>query len=278
MKGALLTFGATVALLAGGMLVVTQTAVFADEGKRELDWIEALGTWVAPGRAPASCPADLEQSVGEPPTTRLDPVYAAARDGCDDWGSVLWAIQSGLIDAHRGEATTTFEPKLSRVAAGSVGRRTTTHCWREEDWETLSEQYAALGREEFWLAGLASPSAGRIDLSSHVCDRLRPFLEEGRLPSLISFEAYELSEALVVLAHEAEHLRRPGASEADVECRALQRVRGLVRAEGHGAELQNELALLAWDIGYPENLEEYRTERCADGGPLDLHPDSSAWP
>ena len=278
MKGALLTFGATVAVLAVGVVLVTQTTLLADSGQRELEWIEELGRWTATSSRPPECAEDLARVVGEPPTGRLEPVYDAAREGCDDWDTVVREIEGSLIDSHRDGATTTFEPELSRVAAGIAGRQARTHCWQEGDWEALSEQYSSLGSLEFWLAGLASPAAGRIDLSPYVCERLRPYLVHGRLPSLVSYEAYELSEALVVLAHEAEHLRQPDASEAEVECRALQRVRGLVRAEGHGPQLQSELALLAWDIGYPENLEQYRTEACADGGPLDLHPASRAWP
>jgi hypothetical protein len=278
MRGALLTFGVTVAALLVGVVLVTQTSVFADEDRQELDWIEELGLWTATSSRPPACAQDLARVVGEPPTDRLTPVYDAARDGCRNWSTVVWEIEGSLIDAHREDATTTFEPELSRVAAGIAGRQARTHCWEVGDWEALSEQYAAFGTVEFWLAGLASPMGGRIDLSPVVCDGVRPFFADRRLPSLISFEAYELAEALVVLAHEAEHLRTPGASEPEVECHAMQRVRELVRAEGHGPQLQNELALLAWDIGYPENLEEYRTDACADGGPLDLHPGSSAWP
>jgi hypothetical protein len=95
---------------------------------------------------------------------------------------------------------------------------------------------------------------------------------------LVSTQAYTLAEALVLLAHEAEHLRTPDAEEDVVECHALQRVRGLVSDAGFGREYQSELALLAWDIGYPEQLEDYRTELCFDGGPLDLDRRSSAWP
>lgn len=271
-------FGAVVVLLAGGVLLATQTNVLANPDARERAWIESLGAWVAPGTAPSSCAADLEEVVDEPPTSRLDPVYTAASDGCNDWTAVVWDIEGSLIDSHREDATTTFEPELSRVAERIAGRKVTTHCWEAGDWEALSEQYALLGSVEFWLLGLASPPGGRIDLSPAVCDQLRPFLIDGRLPSLISSEAYDLSQALVVLAHEAEHLRKPGASEAEVECFALQRVRDLVRAEGHGARYQEELALLAWEVGYPEQLESYRTERCDDGGPLDLHAESSDWP
>ena len=51
--------------------------------------------------------------------------------------------------------------------------------------------------------GLAVPETGRIDLSPDVCVPVRRFLLEDYAPRL-SFETFEPSQALVVLAHEAE--------------------------------------------------------------------------
>jgi hypothetical protein len=83
---------------------------------------------------------------------------------------------------------------------------------------------------------------------------------------------------LPVLAHEAEHIRQPFASEAVVECYALQRVRGMVRDAGHKARYQAELAGLALVVSYPDLPDDYRTQNCCSGGPYDLHPDSKTWP
>lgn len=76
----------------------------------------------------------------------------------------------------------------------------------------------------------------------------------------------------------AEHLRSPQASEAEVECFAVQRVRALVAGAGRNHRYQCEMVALAWEVGYLDRPEKYRTERCGDGGPLDLHPGSSIWP
>lgn len=35
---------------------------------------------------------------------------------------------------------------------------------------------------------------------------------------------------------------------------------------------------LAWDVGYPNELPEYRTESCHDGGRLDVRPETTIWP
>jgi hypothetical protein len=91
-------------------------------------------------------------------------------------------------------------------------------------------------------------------------------------------ESLGLAYALVVLAHEAEHLRSPDADEAAVECVAIQRVRDLVRDAGRGAAYQELMAGLAWEVGYPDMPPEYRTARCHDGSELDVRPDTDVWP
>ena len=148
------------------------------------------------------------------------------------------------------------DPELSRVSSEIAGTTADAHCWEASDWTRLAEHFDALGSGEFWLAGLAVPETGRIDLSPDVCVPVRRFLLEGYAPRL-SIETFELSQALVVLAHEAEHLRSPSADEDEVECYALQRVRRLVRDAGGGG-VRRGVAGLAWDIGYPQKSDEYR--------------------
>jgi hypothetical protein len=247
--------------------------------ERELDWLASVSRWTYLSDTPRRCETQLQRVVGEPPTARLEPVHAALRRGCEPgrWGSVVWDVEGSLIESHREEADPVHDPELSRVASSIAETTADTHCWERLDWTNLAEQFDALGSGEFWLAGLAVPDTGRIDLSPDVCVPVRRFLFEGYAPHL-SFETFELSQALVVFAHEAEHLRSPTAGEDETECHALQRVRGLVRDVGHGEAYADELAGLAWDIGYPEKSDAYRTELCYDGGPLDLHRQSSIWP
>jgi hypothetical protein len=190
---------------------------------------------------------------------------------------VAWEVGGLLIDGHREEAVTTYEADLSRLAAGIAGREARTHCWAEGDWTRMAEQYELLNGGEFWVAGLAVPSRGRIDLAPEVCVPLLRFVREGYAPEL-STETYDLSLALATFAHEAEHIRVPRASEAEVHCYALQRVRGLAREQGQGRGYQEEMALIAWELGYPYMPADYRTRRCRNGGPLDLRPGSNEWP
>ena len=59
------------------------------------------------------------------------------------------------------------------------------------------------------------------------------------------------------------------AMQRDVEAAAKL---GLTDAEARS------LARLYWTDIYPENLPEYSTPDCRNGGPYDLHPHDSRWP
>ena len=287
MKGTLLTVGGTLALMAGLIALFAWRPWDSKQRERELAWVEALTVWVngtdtaferGGATRTVACEARFDAKVGRPPTERLLRAHSFARRSCR--GRLRfseWGIAGRLIEGHRRAAETTYEADLSRISKGISGRRASVHCWADEDWTPLSEQYGLLRGDEFWLAGLADPVKHRIDLAPIVCTPLRR-LFRGRYSPRLNFESFELSQALVVLAHEAEHLRVPDAEEDEVECYALQRVRNLVRDTGRSRWYQDEMAGLAWDVGYPNQLEDYRTERCYDGGPLDLHQDSSAWP
>jgi hypothetical protein len=55
-------------------------------------------------------------------------------------------------------------------------------------------------------------------------------------------------------------------------------VRPFIRAAGFSAGFQEEIALHAWDLGYTQLPPQLRSPECHDGGALDRHPASSAWP
>jgi hypothetical protein len=135
-------------------------------------------------------------------------------------------------------------------------------------------------RELAWLEALAAWMAGdtgTIDLAPETCEPLHRFFGGDYAPDL-NEASFDLAIALVTLAHEAEHLRRHEASEADVECVAIQRVRDLVRAAGRAKPYEDLMAGLAWDVGYPGVPPEYWTARCRDGSRLDVRPATTVWP
>ncbi len=128
-----------------------------------------------------------------------------------------------------------------------------------------------------------------IELHPTICLRLDRLAAQTSPPGTPAF--LEEGEALLVAVHEAVHLSPygSGASEALVECRAVQLVAtvaeriGLDEARaaalGHAALGAHERLPGAedWRVGLHE-LPSYQSPDCYDGGPLDIHPTSSDWP
>jgi hypothetical protein len=180
--------------------------------------------------------------------------------------------RTGLTDDSR------IEPTLGRMASRIAGRKVQVRCWSEDDWEIVSAEWRAMtDRKEWWPLGFADTNSNRAHLSSQVCRPLALFAY-GRYAPFGNTESLQLAEALVVFAHEAEHLYDPKASEARVECLAMQHVRGLVTRSGRSRSYSNEMAALAYEIAYPRLDSTYRSRHCRNGGLLDRHPGSKVWP
>jgi hypothetical protein len=221
--------------------------------------------------------------VGEPAQARLQPVAAAARRGCATSTPVGWQkakaeVVSALVDAHDDLPPPRRRRDLAEIASSGVGVRPDVFCWQPAAWAPFFEQYAIVrGGEETSLKGVADSARNRIDLDPGVCAALRFYLRRMR-PASLSYENFEMAEGLMVLTHQAEHIKAPTASEAEVECDAVQHVRPLVRANGWGAKYASELASQAWELSYQRLPPQFRSRACRDGGPLDRNPRSSAWP
>jgi hypothetical protein len=262
------------------------------EGPTEVDWLSSYRAWsdgiegeLATGSAVsrASCESSFDESVGDPPSDRFEPVSQAARGGCaapspDRWKSARTEVVRALGEVHSELAPPRQRPDLAEIARSSVGVDAKVFCWRPEAWVPFSQHDALVrGGTETRLKGIADVSRNRIDLDPGVCQALGGYLRRIR-PLDISYENFELAEALVVLTHQAEHLRSPRAPEAEVECYAVQHVRPLIRAAGWGPGFQTEIALHAWDLAYTQLPPHFRTPACRNNGPLDRHPASNAWP
>jgi len=258
----------------------------------EVEWLATYRAWsdgidasvhksLAMSRT--DCESTFDDDVGEPPRERLQPVAAAARRGCAALTRVgrrhgKADVVRALIDAHDDLLPPRRRRDLSDIAGSSVGVRPDVYCWQPAGWAPFSEQYAIVrGGEETFLKGIADAARNRIDLDPGVCAALGSYLRRLR-PTSLSYENFEMAEALTVLTHQAEHLKAPSASEAEVECYAVQHVRPLIRAAGWDAEYATEMALQAWELSYQRLPPAFRTPACRDGGPLDRHPRSSAWP
>ena len=258
----------------------------------EVEWLGTYRAWsdgidasIHRGLAMSrtDCESTFDDDVGEPPQERLQPVAAAARRGCAALTPVgrrngKADIVRALIDAHDDLLPPRRRRDLSEIAGSSVGVRPDVYCWQPAGWAPFSEQYAIVrGGEETSLKGIADTARNRIDLDPGVCAALNSYLRRLR-PTALSYENFEMAEALTVLTHQAEHVKTPSASEVEVECDAVQHVRPLIRAAGWDAEYATEMALQAWELSYQRLPPAFRTPGCRDGGPLDRNPRSSAWP
>ena len=248
-------------------------------------WSDGIGAALPTGLviSRTECESTFDNDVGEPPQERLRPVAAAARRGCAALTPVGWRnakadVVHALIDAHDDLLPPRRRRDISDIAGSGVGAKPDVYCWQPAGWAPLSEQYAIVrGGEETSLKGIADNARNRIDLDPAVCTALRFYLRRMR-PNSLSYENFEMADALMVVTHQAEHLKAPTASEAEVECDAVQHVRPLVRAAGWDAEYATEMARQAWELSYQQLPPAFRSPACRDGGPLDRNPRSSAWP
>ncbi|MGZ8687482.1 MAG: hypothetical protein ACXWZP_03555 [Gaiellaceae bacterium] len=221
--------------------------------------------------------------MGAPPQGQLQPVAAAARRGCAapspaGWRNGKAGVVRALIDRHDDVIPPRRRPDVSAIVRSSVGVRPDVFCWQPAGWAPFVEQYAIVrGGEEVSLMGIADSTRERIDLDPGACAGLEWYLRRLR-PTSLSYENFEMAQALMVLTHQAEHLKAASASEAEVECYAVQHVRPLIRAAGWGQEYAAELALQAWELSYQQLPEAFRSSACRDGGWLDRNPRSTAWP
>jgi hypothetical protein len=295
LEGAVATVAVSLVLMAG---LIALFAWSPWEEPSELDWLQAYGAWsqsveatLAAGEAvtPAACRATFDEAVGDPPAERLAPVADVARESCAAPSPAGWQrsrseVIRALRDLH-AEAVAdgaemppaAEEPGYAELASPIAGRKVQVYCWPAERWGPFFQQVVALRSDELSLKGVADVEQGRIDLEPGVCSGLQRYVRRDR-PIELSFENFTLAESLVVLAHQAEHFASPTASEPERECFAVQQVRPFVRAAGWGPGYQTELALHAWDLGYTQLPPQLRAPECRNGGALDRHPGSDAWP
>jgi len=248
-------------------------------------WSDGVGASLQSGLviAQAECESTFDDEVGEPAQELLKPVAAAARRGCAaatpaGWPKGKAEVVRALVDAHDDVLPPRRRPDLAAIARSGVGVQADVYCWQPEGWAPFFEQYAIVrGGEETSLKGIADSARSRIDLDPDVCAALRWYLRRAR-PDALSYENFELAQGLMVLTHQAEHIKAPTASEAEVECDAVQQVRPLARANGWDGTYAAKLASQAWELGYRQLPPPFRSPACRDGGRLDRSPRSSAWP
>lgn len=171
------------------------------------------------------------------------------------------------------------EAELARIASVIAGRGVDVEC--PGAFASLTDVSSRDGSVAFGPDGTPADEA---KLSNATCARLRSFLA-GDVPGLAclaveahcSEEAERAAVAVNVLSHEAWHLRGI-RDEAATQCYALQT--NADTALQLGASPDEAAAIASWVTRrvQPALPSDYRTSDCSDGGPLDLHPERTAWP
>ena len=167
------------------------------------------------------------------------------------------------------------QDRLAVVASGIVGHKVDVHC--PNLFKKLVSVSGEAGTVKFDEQGRP---ASYTDLAPETCDALKG-VDEVDLSCLDSAtcdrKQWKLAWALHTLAHEAFHLRGI-RSEAIAECYALQNTAFVAERLGVPARQAQELQRWVYVKGYPNEPDEYRSDECADGGTLDLRPETSRFP
>lgn len=139
------------------------------------------------------------------------------------------------------------------------------------------------------VLGHADGDRRLVELAPRICRNANTLVTAPAHP--YSRASFVQAQALLVVVHESVHLSDYAGStdEALTECRAIQLVRetalrigvddATARALGHEA-LRFDAQLPGpgdWRVGLHE-IPSYHSPDCYDGGPLDIHLDSSDWP
>jgi hypothetical protein len=173
------------------------------------------------------------------------------------------------------------ERRLAEIASSIAGRDVHVSC--PGPLGRLLEHEIVDGSVRFDESG---KPASETRLRSRSCGTLDA-VAEGRRDAVLAClaagggtcgpEGEDVTRAVDVLAHESWHLAGL-TDEAETECRALQSIAWVAQRLGASETEGRALARHHWEDGYRRMAQRYRSSDCADGGRLDLRPDSRAWP
>jgi hypothetical protein len=178
---------------------------------------------------------------------------------------VLWFVESrtgwdSLAADTRAEAAARFSDEASRVA----GKRVTIRC------DESGEYVGAVQHAD----GVATVGGTLAYLTPERCLDLYKLAFDGEVT------ASKTGRAVAVLAHESWHLRGV-RDEGTTECYALQTGVEIGRRLGLSEDRARQLMrqqLTENQLRRQGSLEYLVPPECRDGGSLDLHPESSAFP
>jgi hypothetical protein len=170
-----------------------------------------------------------------------------------------------------------FEQRIGQIASRIAGKQVDLRCWSRSGWQPLlrAQNAAVLHRVNARTLGFADISGTRENLSPEVCSSLRSLVYGHVLPPS-PLARLRAAQAIVTLAHEPQHSKGI-AVEAQAECYAIQLARQTAVELGATPQEGASLQALYWSR-YGDELPEYRSPECRDGGAYDLHPADPAFP
>jgi hypothetical protein len=170
-----------------------------------------------------------------------------------------------------------IEPRYSRVVSSVAGVGAEVRCWSVADWRKRQVEWGNWRGQELGPWGAYATSGRfRVHLSPAICATLAR-LAYGHVPVREDPWPGQLAWSVGALAHEAQHVRGV-LDEGTAECFGVQSITKTAEALGRSNEEGRYLARLYWTSTYLARDSRYRPEQCRDGGHLDVHPDSRAWP
>ncbi len=172
------------------------------------------------------------------------------------------------------------EHELAAVASTIAGRPVGIHC--QSFGGELVDVTSEPGKVEFDQYGKPGDKAS---FKRKVCKALQRLPSDVRKPEFDCVDrdvscpgrVHDDAWAVLVFAHESIHLAGE-LNESFAQCKGLQNVEFVSRRLGVGSKRSKAIAKYAWKYVYPEADEEYRTDACFNGGPLDVRPGNPRWP
>jgi len=165
--------------------------------------------------------------------------------------------------------------RLAAVASELAGRDVSVRC--PGFLGSLVDVHGEAGRVQFDAEGRPADTTA---LSPETCKALKHLdrvdfacLDRGDC----AYSEFKAGWAAHTLAHEAFHLRGY-RDEAVTECYGFQNTAFVAERLGVASDRAGKLQTWLFLEGYANEPQEYQSMQCADGGALDLHPDSHSWP
>lgn len=157
--------------------------------------------------------------------------------------------------------------RYADIASEIAGRRVEVRC------QGLGGSLVDVGAELGYVPwGPDGEPLGYTFIKHEACKNLAAYAgSDHRRPPLDQIVAVH------VLAHEAYHLAGV-QEEARAECFSMQLTARVAERLGATRRQGQQLALAYFLRVYPDMPAEYTSERCREGGPMDLHPTDSGWP